>query len=80
MHETHLIEPIVKGITEHATKEGAKRVSKIRLKVGELTGVKEDSFRQTFSVLSKGTLLENAALEVTFYPGMRIEVLSFDIE
>lgn len=80
MHESHLIEPIIKGISEHAQKEGAKSISKVRLKVGELTGVKEDSFRETFSILAKGTKLEKAELELTFSPGTRIEVISFDIE
>lgn len=80
MHESHLIEPIIKGISEHAQKEGAKLVTKVRLKVGELTGVKEDSFRETFAILAKGTVLENAELELTFSPGSRIEVISFDIE
>ena len=80
MHETHLIEPIIKGISEHARKEGAKKVSKVRLKVGEFTGVKEPSFRETFKQLAKGTILENSELEITFFQGSRIEVLSFDID
>ena len=80
MHESHLIEPVIKGISEHAKKERAQAVSKVRLKVGDLTCVKEDSFRETFSVLSKGTMLENAELEITFSPGSRIEVISFDVE
>jgi hydrogenase nickel incorporation protein HypA/HybF len=80
MHETHLIQPIIKGVSEHAKEEGAKRVSKLRLKVGELTCVKKDSFLQTFKVLAKGTVLEKAELEITFFPGSRVEVVSFDIE
>ena len=80
VHESHLIEPIIKGISEHAEKQGAKIVSKVRLKVGEFTGVKVDSFKETFSVLAKGTILENAELELTFFPGSRIEVISFDVD
>ena len=80
MHETHLIEPIIKGIAEHAKKEGAKAVTKICIKVGQLTGVKEESFKETFSVLSKNTLLENAKLEIIFFPGTIIQVISFDVE
>ena len=80
MHETHLIEPIIKGISEHAQKEGAKSVSKVRLKVGDLTCVKEESFRETFATLASGTMLENAEVEITFFPGSRIEVISFDVE
>lgn len=80
MHETHLIEPIIKGISEHAKKEGATAVTKVHIKVGQLTGVKEESFRETFAVLTKGTMLENAQIELTFFPGTIIQVLSFDIE
>ena len=80
MHETHLVEPIIRGISEHAKREGAKSVSKVRLKIGEFTGIKEDSFKETFSVLAKKTMLEKAELELTFFPGSRIEVVSFDVE
>jgi len=80
MHETHLIEPVIEGIAEHAQRERAKKVMKIRLMVGELTGVKEESLRTTFSALAKGTLLEEAELELTFFPGTQIQVISFDID
>ena len=80
MHETHLIQPIIKGIEEHSKKENAKKVTKLRLKIGQLIGIKEESFRETFKVLSKGTILENSELEITSFPGTRIEVLSFDVE
>ncbi len=80
MHETHLIEPIIKGVCEHARQEGAKAVTKLRLKVGQLTGVKEDSFKETFKMLAKGTLLQDAVLEIVFFPGTIIQVISYDIE
>jgi hydrogenase nickel incorporation protein HypA/HybF len=80
MHETHIIEPIIKGIVEHAKQEGGRRVTKIRLKIGELTGIKETSFRETFSVLAKGTILEGVELEITCFMAERVDVVSFDIE
>ena len=80
MHESHLINPVIKGVSEHAKQEGAKKVTKLRLKIGQLTGVKKDSFKETFLVLAKGTILENAELELNFFPGTRIEVVSFDVE
>lgn len=80
MHETHLIEPIIQGILAHAQREGAQAVLKVRLKVGELTGVNEESFRTTFSMLAQGTLLEKSDLEITIFPGTQVEVLSFDID
>ncbi|MFH1380409.1 MAG: hydrogenase maturation nickel metallochaperone HypA [bacterium] len=80
MHETHLIEPIIKGIAEHAKQEGGSKVTNIKIKVGNLLGVKEDSFKETFSILSKNTILADASLELTFFPGTIIQVLSFDVE
>jgi hydrogenase nickel incorporation protein HypA/HybF len=80
MHETHLIQPIIKGISNHAQEQGAKAVTKVRLKLGVLTAIKEDSFRETFAVLAKGTILQNAELEITSFPGSRVEVVSFDID
>jgi hydrogenase nickel incorporation protein HypA/HybF len=80
MHETHLIEPVIEGISAHAQREGAQMVLKVRLMAGELTGVKEESFKETFSLLTKGTLLEGADLELTFSPGTKIEVVSFDVD
>jgi Zn finger protein HypA/HybF involved in hydrogenase expression len=44
-----------------------------------MTGIKEESFRETFQVLARGTILENAGIEITFFPGTRVEVLSFDV-
>jgi hydrogenase nickel insertion protein HypA len=80
MHETHIIQPIIKGIAEHAKEEGARTVSRVHIKVGALTGITKESFRETFRVLAKGTLLENAALEISVFPGTNVQVLSFDIE
>ena len=80
MHETHLIEPIIQGIDAHAQSEGALKVLNVRLRVGELTGVQESSFKETFAILAQGTLLESADLELSFFPGTTIEVISFDID
>ena len=80
MHETHLIEPIIQGIAAHAQREGALNVLKVRLRVGELTGVQEGSFKDTFTILAQGTLLEAADVELNFFPGTAIEVISFDID
>ena len=47
MHETHLIEPVIKGIMQHAREEGAHAVKKLILKVGLLTGVKDATTRKS---------------------------------
>ena len=68
------------AVPKTSIKEIVAVAKKVRLKVGQLTGVKEDSFKETFAVLSKDTLLKGATLEMTFFPGTRIEVISFDVE
>ena len=80
MHETHLIEPVIEGISAHAQRENAKKELTVRLMIGEWTGMKEESFRETFLVLAKGTLLEGADLELTYFPGNKVQVVSFDID
>ncbi len=80
MHETHMIEPIIKGIEQHAAEEGAKKVTNVKIKVGQLTGVKEESFKETFYTLAKGTALEGAELEIIMFPGTIVQVISFDVE
>lgn len=80
MHETHMIQPVINDVCDHAKKEGAERVTAVRIKIGSFTGLAEESFRQTFGLLAKGTLLEDADLEINFFPAERIELVSFDIE
>lgn len=80
MHETHLIQPIIQGICKHMEAEGGSKVSQLRLKIGEFTGIKEDSFRETFQLLAKDTPLADAQLTINYFPAERIEVVSFDIE
>jgi len=36
--------------------------------------------KATFSMLAKDTLLEKADLEISFFPGTQVEVISFDID
>lgn len=80
MHETHMIQPIIDGISEHAKKEGAQKVTKVVVKVGQYTGVMEGSFKETFLILAKGTILEGAKIEIVMFPGWRVELVSFDVE
>jgi hypothetical protein len=44
------------------------------------TGVKKESLKATFLMVAKDSLLEKADLEISFFPGTQIEVISFDID
>jgi Zn finger protein HypA/HybF involved in hydrogenase expression len=80
MHEARLIGPVIKGIAEHAQKEGAQTVKTVRLKIGQRLKLQEAPLREAFILSTKGTILEGARLELIYFPAYRIEVVSFDIE
>ena len=64
MHEYHIVEGIVKQALEAARANGALKVTSITLRVGELSGLEEDSIRLYFEDLSRGTILESAEIVV----------------
>ncbi|MBI4668964.1 MAG: hydrogenase maturation nickel metallochaperone HypA [Elusimicrobia bacterium] len=68
MHETVLIQRVLETIFERLKKEkpgAAKSVKEVHLKVGALSLHGEDSFRQNFEILTKGTTLEDSKLKLT---------------
>ena len=65
MHELAITKSMLDLVLAEAEKAGAKKVGKISLVIGEMTGVVEDSVRFYFDFLSKGTRAEGAALTVT---------------
>ena len=70
MHEVSICESIVDIITVHAAKEQAKKVTSVRLRVGEMAGVVEDALRFAFEVVSKDTVAEGARLDIDHVPLM----------
>jgi hydrogenase nickel incorporation protein HypA/HybF len=55
-------------VLEQAEKAKAKRVGKIRLVIGEMTGVVSECVQFYFDFLSKGTPAEGAALAIKAVP------------
>jgi hydrogenase nickel incorporation protein HypA/HybF len=68
MHEVSICESILDILKETAAKEGAKKVTSVRLRVGEMAGVLEDSLRFAFEVVTKDTLAEGARLDIENVP------------
>ena len=61
MHELGITEAVVATVTERVP-DG--RVTAVRLEIGALTGVVADSVRFCFDLVTEGTSLEGAALEI----------------
>ncbi len=80
MHEMHLLKDLFRDLTERVSEEKAGKVTKIYLKMGELTEINEDILRAYFSEQGKGTALENAVLEIEKGSARELRLVSFDCE
>ncbi len=68
MHELAITEGIMQAAIPEAEKAGAKRILEIRLKIGELSGVFPEYIQEYFSIVSKGTIAEDAKLIINRIP------------
>jgi hydrogenase nickel incorporation protein HypA/HybF len=66
VHELALTESVVDAVTERLP--GA-RISRVRLDIGALSGVVADSVRFCFDVVTEGTPLQGARLDISHTPG-----------
>ena len=68
MHELAITQSMFELILEQAKKTEAKKVGKINLVIGEMTGVVDECIQFYFNFLSKGTIAEGATLSVRMVP------------
>ena len=61
MHELAITQSVVEAVTERT---GANPVSCVRVRVGRLSGVVPDAMRFCFDLVTAGTPLEGAALDI----------------
>jgi len=64
LHELSMASSIFEAVLEVASKHGAKRVLEVTIEVGELTLLNPEQLSLAFKVLSEGTMVEGAKLEV----------------
>ena len=64
MHEYSLAEEVVKIAGEEAAKNNARLVSEIAIEVGDLSGVDTGAFHSALEILSEGSILEKARLNI----------------
>ena len=63
MHEQALMNDLMRTIAAQAEAEGARRVTRIRVKLGALSHFTPAHFREHFEDASRGTLAEGADVE-----------------
>lgn len=68
MHELSIVSSIVDTVTESLAAYPGARVLEVRLRVGALAAVIEDSLQFCFGIATEGTALEGSKLVVTTLP------------
>jgi len=64
LHELQVTERILEVALQHAAEHRVSRIVVIYLRVGELSHLEEDALQRYFGYLSRGTLAEDAKLEI----------------
>ncbi len=64
MHEYSFVNSIIKTAERVAMENKATRITRIKVVVGELSGYIGDSIEFYFGIISKGTIAEDAILEI----------------
>ena len=68
MHELAITQALIGLVQEHAEKVGAKKVERINVVVGELSGFVGQSVEFYFDQMSAGTIMEDAKLTFKTIP------------
>lgn len=64
MHEYSLAGEVLKIAGEEAAKNNARLVSEIAIEVGDLSGVDTGAFQSAMEILSEGSILDKARLNI----------------
>jgi len=64
MHELGLMQNIVDTVQDYARKNNVRKVVKVMLEVGQVSGVVPESLEFCFEVCTRQTVLEDAVLEI----------------
>ncbi len=68
MHEMAIAEGILKIAFKYAEENHAAKISKITLKIGDMSGVEVEALKMSFEVLTKDTIAEGAELVINNIP------------
>ncbi len=64
MHEMAISEGILGILEDEGRRQHYSRVRKVRLEIGPFSGIETEALRFSFDVVTKGTLAEDAVLEI----------------
>lgn len=64
MHEYSIVAALVEQVGRHARAHGARRIERLHVRIGELSGVEVPLLTAAYAVFRERTICEGAALEV----------------
>ncbi|HKV39228.1 MAG TPA: hydrogenase maturation nickel metallochaperone HypA [Blastocatellia bacterium] len=64
MHELAITQRILEIAIASAAGQSAQRITKIKLRIGQFTGVVRESIEFAFDAVKRGTIAEGAGLEI----------------
>ncbi len=70
MHEVGIAQEVLKIIEASAAEQGDGRIRKLRLKIGEFSGVEAEALRFALEVCSAGTRAEGMSVEIEKTPAL----------
>jgi len=68
MHEYSIVDSLLQLAEEHAIKNNAKKVTKLEVKIGVLSGVEPDLLKTAFETFKEGTMCEDAEFIMNIQP------------
>lgn len=70
MHELSLLEETLSLAVGYAQQQGATRIHRLTLRVGQLSGVVPEALQFAFDVVVQGTMAETAVLAIETLPAI----------
>jgi hydrogenase nickel incorporation protein HypA/HybF len=67
MHEYSVTKSIINTVVEEAKKAGAEKITEIRLVIGDLSTIIDESVQMYFDIISEDTIAKGAKLIFTRY-------------
>lgn len=64
MHEASLVQAVLTQVADFARQHRARRVTRVRVRIGEQAGVETDLFQFAFDALSRDSICNGARLEI----------------
>lgn len=79
MHEMSLMADLFRKIEQVAREHRARKIVKVKVTLGALSHLSPDHFREHFEHASRGTVAEDASLEIAVQPNAQ-EILLESVE